>query len=106
MKDCCSQKKKGKEKASDKGKGKSTRDQTNMVEDKVTFIIDGEAYNFDMYKAYSISAINEHLIYYDWLSDNATMPHVRCQREAFTTYTPLVNTSIMGIGGKEATVAG
>jgi Zinc knuckle len=46
MRDCQAKKKwKPKKKANDKGKGKSTGDQMNMVEEEVTFVIDEEAYN-------------------------------------------------------------
>jgi len=46
------------------------------------------------------------LIYYDWLADTATTLHVMHQREAFTNYTPMGNSSITGIGSKEALIAG
>ena len=107
--ECRSKKKdkgRDKDKSRDKGKGKAVGDQTNMVEEEITFVVDEEAYNFDTYEMYNTSAIDERLIYYDWLADNATTSHVACQKESFTTYTPVGNVSVSGVGGKEATIAG
>jgi hypothetical protein len=67
--------------------------------------MEDEAYNFDMYDACNASANDEHLIYYDWLADNATTSHVCCQRDVFTTYNPLGDSSVTGVGGKEANIA-
>ena len=36
----------------------------------------------------------------------ARMSHVMHQREAFTNYTPMGNSSITGVGGKEALISG
>ena len=36
----------------------------------------------------------------------ATMSHVMHQREAFTDYTPMGNSSMTGVGGKEALIMG
>ena len=44
------------------------------------------------------------LIYYDWLGDMATMSHVTHQRKAFTNYTPMGNSFVTGVGGKEALI--
>jgi hypothetical protein len=55
-KDCWSKKKdkdKDKDKDNDKGKGKG-KGQANMVKEEVTFVIDEEEYNFDMYNASAI----------------------------------------------------
>jgi hypothetical protein len=106
-KDCRSEKK---ERDKNKWKGKE-KDQTNMVEEEVTFVAetateDEEMYNFDTFEAYNASAIDERLIHYDWLADNATTSHVSCQRDAFTSYTPLENNSVTGVGGMEAKIAG
>ena len=43
---------------------------------------------------------------YDWLLDCGASTHVCTIREAFTTYTPLENATIRGIGPGEATVLG
>jgi hypothetical protein len=75
-----------------------------MVDEEVTFVLDEEAYNFDTFDVYS--ANDERLIYYDWLADNATTSHVSSQRDIFTSYIPLNNTTVMGVGGKEANIAG
>jgi hypothetical protein len=106
--DCKSKEKEiDKDKDKDKGKGKG-KDELNIVEEEITFIAEEaneEAYNFDMYDACDASTIDECVIYYDWLTDNATMSHVSCQRNAFTSYTPLENISVTGVGGKEAKIA-
>jgi hypothetical protein len=76
------------------------------VEEEITFITEEankEAYNFDTYDVCNVSAIDECVIYYDWLT---TMSHVSCQRNAFTSYTPLEHISVTGVGGKEAKIAG
>lgn len=39
------------------------------------------------------------LILYDWLADSTTTSHVTHQCEAFTTYTPMGNAAITGVGG-------
>ena len=46
------------------------------------------------------------MIYYDWLADTATTSHVTHQREAFIDYTPMGNSSVTGVGGKEAVIMG
>jgi hypothetical protein len=105
--------KKDKDKDEDKTKGKETarnddknKDQSNIIEKQVTFVIDREAYNFHTYEVYNAGAINDHLIYYDWLADNATTSHMFCERDAFTTYIPQRNISITVVGEKEAMIAG
>jgi hypothetical protein len=128
-KDCWSKKKdkdkdRDKDKDKDKGKGKNKGgDETNIIEvveanimevevdAEVTFIIEetmeeGETYNMDTFDMYNTSAIDEHLIYYEWLADNMTTSHVSCQRNFFTSYTPVENASMTGVGGKEAQIAG
>jgi hypothetical protein len=77
-----------------------------MVKEEVTFVIDKEEYNFDTFDVYNASTIDEHLIYYDWLANNATASHIACHRDVLTTYTPLQNSSVTGVGGKEANIAG
>ena len=46
------------------------------------------------------------MIYYDWLANTATTSHITHQREAFTDYTPMGNSSITGVGRKEALIMG
>ena len=64
------------------------RNKTHIVEDEVTFVseepmeddaaftgrelMEDEVHNFDSYDACNVNAINDHLIYYDWLANNAT----------------------------------
>jgi hypothetical protein len=78
----------------------------NLVNEEVTFVLDEEAYNFDTFDVYSANANDKHLIYYDWLADNTTTLHVSSQRDMFMSYTPLNDTTVMGVGGKEANIAG
>ena len=62
--------------------------------------------NFDTFDACNVDANNHRLIYYDWLADTATTSHITHQREAFTDYTPMGNSFITGVGGKEAIIMG
>jgi hypothetical protein len=74
------------------------------IKEGVTFIAEEaneEAYNFDMYDVCNASTIDECVIYYDWLADNATTSCVSCQRNTFTSYTPLENIS-MWKGGQDS----
>jgi hypothetical protein len=59
---------------------------------------DGEYYNFG--DVLMSKNNDEHLIYYNWLADNATTSHVGNRREDFVSYTPLQNVSVTGMGGK------
>jgi hypothetical protein len=63
-------------------------------------------YNFECYDVTSTYNDDCMIYYYDWLADSATSSHVSAQREAFTTYTPLANSSATSVGGKEAKIAG
>jgi hypothetical protein len=126
----CRAKKKGKEKykekkkdkQNDKGGDRRTDDQSNIVDEHVTFVANEaieeeintfvaneangeEMYNFECYDVTSTHN-DERLIFYDWLADSATSSHVSAQREAFITYTPLTNSTATGVGGKEAKVTG
>ena len=102
--------KKDKEKDKDKGKGKPTSSKKDkeetMVIDEVAFVSDEEHYNFDTYQVCNGTDNDERLIYYDWLADNATTSHVCCDLNSFSDYTSLGNSSVTGVGGKEATIAG
>jgi hypothetical protein len=105
----CRAKKKGKEK--DREKGNKGGDQSNYVEEEIAFVVeeptnDGESHNFDTYQTCSSEGNDERLIYYDWLADTATTSHVTFKRDAFTSYTPLGHTSVTGVGGKQARIAG
>jgi hypothetical protein len=113
-KDCRSEKKKGKEKARDRG---GSSNEANFVDAHITFAtveevamdedVDmGNAYNFDTYNDCTAGGNDERLIYYDWLADTATTSHVACNRDAFTSYTPSKNITVTGVGGKEAPILG
>jgi hypothetical protein len=108
-KDCRLEKKyKGKK----DGKGKGT-EESNMGEEHIAFTVneepmdvDEELYNFDTFDECNAGGIDERLVLYDWLADSATTSHITYQREAFTSYTPLGKSSITGVGGNQATIAG
>ena len=106
-KDCWGkQKEKGKEKKKNRDNSKKNSEESNIVEEHVTFVVDNELHNFDTYDACNADANDERLIYYDWLADTATTSHITHQREAFTNYTHMGNVSVTGVGGKEAQIAG
>ena len=98
----CWSKKKGKEKE----KEKKGAEQVNYGQEEITFLVDEEHYNFDTFDACNIDANDHRLIYYDWLADIATTSHITHQREAFTECTPMGNSSVTGVGGKEAIIMG
>ena len=98
----CWSKKKGK----DKEKEKKGAAQVNYGKEEIAFQADEEHYNFDTFDACNIDANDHQLIYYDWLANTATMSHITHQREAFTNYTPMGNSSITGVSRKEALIMG
>ena len=58
---------------------------------------------------YNVNKMNqndEHLIFYDWLADSATMSHICNQKEAFTTYEPLMGKTVVGVGNKHTNIEG
>jgi hypothetical protein len=59
-----------------------------------------------MYDASKVDGIDERQIWFDWLADTTTTSHVVCQREAFTSYTPVKGDTITRVGGKTAGIAG
>ena len=66
----------------------------NVGGEYITFQADEEQYNLDTFDACNADANDNQLIYYEWLADMATMSHVTHQREVFTNYTPMGNSSI------------
>ena len=66
----------------------------------------GQHYNFNSDNTYTMTGINEPLIYYDWFGDSASSSHVTNKRDVFTTYEPLRNTSVMGVGCIKAKAEG
>jgi hypothetical protein len=92
-----------------KGSNKRTDDQSNIVDEHVTFVVDetteDEMYNFESYDVTSTKN-DDHMIFYNWLANSATSSHVSAQREAFTMYTPLFNSIATSVGGKEAKITG
>jgi len=65
-----------------------------------------EMHNISTYDACNLEGNDEHLIWYDWVADSATMSHITHQREAFINYTPSSNTSVTGVGGMKVKIAG
>jgi transposase InsO family protein len=65
-----------------------------------------EHYNFNSDNTYNMNQINEPLIYYDWFGDSATTSHVSNRRDIFSTYQPLHNTSVVGVGRLKAKAEG
>ncbi len=65
-----------------------------------------EEYNFEEFDAYTEKAIDERLIYYEWLADSATTTHVVNRREIFTNYEPLRGVTVTGVGGTKVVVEG
>ena len=78
----------------------------NYGQEEIAFQADEEHYNFDTFDACNVDANDHWLIYYDWLANMETMSHVMHQREAFTDYTPMWNSSVTGVGRKEALIMG
>jgi hypothetical protein len=106
-KDCWGKKKdKEKRKGGNGGGSKKGTEESNVGMEEISFLVNEELYNFDTYDACNLYGNDERLSWYDWLADTATTSHVMHQREAFTTYAPMGNGSVMGVGGKEAKIAG
>ena len=88
---------KEREKWKGKGKQKETAEETNLVDEEVTFVMEeenpkeenvtsnigDEEHNFDSYQACNYKANDERLIYYDWVADNATSSHITSDRDYF-----------------------
>jgi hypothetical protein len=68
----------------------------NKIESDQNADYDGECYGFDTYQA--TDEIDERLVYYDWYADSATTSHIANSRDAFSSYQPLTDTSISGVG--------
>jgi hypothetical protein len=107
----CSSKRKFEDKEKEKEKiyKKPKKEETNEGEEieEITFNIEedelfnpdeGESYNFEEYDSCNLEGIDECVLYYDWLADSATTSHVTNQHEAFTTYQPLKEITVAGVG--------
>ena len=66
---------------------------------------EGKFYDFDVPMS-TTNAINEQLIYYDWLADSATTSYITNRCDAFITYESLTNKVVCGIGNKSACAVG
>jgi hypothetical protein len=56
------------------------------------------AFNLESYDACNSYAMDERVIYYDWLADSASTTHITNQRDAFINYRPLQNAVVQGVG--------
>ena len=66
----------------------------------------GQAFNFDEHDVNYMGEYNPPLIYYDWLGDSATTSHVTNRRDAFTTFRPLRDTTVSGVGNVKTDAKG
>ena len=66
---------------------------------------EGKFYNFNVPMS-TTNAINERLIYYDWLADSATTSHITNRHDAFIMYESLTNKVVCSIGNKLACAVG
>ena len=87
------------------GKAKGMNE-SNLGEEEIVFTVDEEYYNFDTFDKCNVEGMDERLILYDWLADTATTSHITHQREALTNYTPSEKSSVTGVGGNQAAIAG
>jgi Zinc knuckle len=105
-KDC-----KGKKKEKEKERGGEKREKkedngkkgesSNVAQ--VAFITDnGKYYNFNVDNTNN----DERQIWYDWLADNETTSHVCNSKKFFSSYKPLLNVSVTGVGGKVSEIKG
>ena len=58
----------------------------------------GQVFNFDEHDVNYSGEYNPPLIYYDWLGDSATTSHVTNRHEAFSSFRPLKDTKVSGVG--------
>jgi hypothetical protein len=90
-----------------KGNGNNKKDEeANTAEQIILFVVEEELHNFNTYDPCNLAGIDEHLIWYDWLADSAMRSHVMHQVKAFISCIPESNIVIVGVGGKEAAIAG
>ena len=83
----------------------------NVVEDEIiTFLVneeEGQDFNYDTFDVSNSLAMDERVSYYDdWVADTGTTSHICNQRAAFTTYKPLGDKIVSGVGGLKTTVQG
>jgi GAG-pre-integrase domain/Integrase core domain len=121
------QKKESKDTGDKKKKKKAKMNETNEGEDdddddehivllskedkmKLPFTFDsseeGQYFNINQSNVNSQSAIDECLIYYNWLADSVTTSHVTNQHDAFKTFKPLNGITVPGVGNVKAKAEG
>ena len=62
---------------------------------------DSEEYKVDV-----TDTNDKHLLYYNWLADNATTAHVTNQCEAFMKYYPANDATVVGVGNMRINIQG
>jgi hypothetical protein len=93
-----------KRKSDDNGGGDAKRqkkDVANVVEEEaISFLVNGEDYNYDTFDVSNSLAMDERVSYYDeWVADTGTTSHITNQRDAFITYQALGDKIVSGVGG-------
>ena len=63
---------------------------------------EGQYFNINQSNVNSQSAIDEPLIYYNWLADSATTSYVTNQHDTFKTFKPLNGITVSGVGNVKA----
>src|ERR1700678_1646267 len=66
----------------------------------------GQMFNFDEHDVNYSGDYNPPLIYYDWLGNSATTSHVTNRCDAFTTFRPLKDTKVSGVGNVKTEAKG
>ena len=65
---------------------------------KFVFDPSKEGINFDDPDVSNSNEFDEHLIFYNWLTDSATTSHVCNRHDAFTSFHPLTATKVTEVG--------
>jgi len=91
-----------KRKSGDNGGGDAKRqkkDVANVVEEEViSFLVNGEDYNYDTFNVSDSLAMDERISYYDeWVVDTGTTSHITNRRDAFITYQALGDKIVSGV---------
>jgi hypothetical protein len=67
---------------------------------------EGQHFNIQEYNSCNVNGIDEHILYYDWLTNSATTLHITNQQEAFITYQLLEATTVTGVGNVKTKAKG
>ena len=104
-------KKRKSENSGERDSKRQKKEVANVVEDEIiTFLVneeEGQDFNYDTFDVTNSMAMDERISYYDdWVADTGTTSHICNQRAAFTTYKPLHDKIVSGVGGLKTTVQG